>query len=60
MKPFFHVYVLERCIITVYGFGLLSYPGGPNNPRYRFWYDLKNSAFQYDQSMAKYPFDIRF
>ena len=35
-------------------------PGGPNNPRYIFWYDLKNSAFQYDQRMAKYPFDIRF
>jgi len=26
---------------------------------YRFWYDLKNSGFQYDQRMAKYPFDVR-
>ena len=31
-----------------------------NNSRYIIWYDLKNSAFQYDQRMAKYPFDARF
>jgi len=31
-----------------------------NNSWYRFWYDLKNSAFQYDLRMAKYPFDVRF
>jgi len=33
---------------------------GANNLRYRFWYALKNSAFQYDQRMAKYPFDGHF
>jgi len=33
---------------------------GANNSRYRFWYDLENSAFQYNQRMSKYPFDVRF
>jgi len=31
-----------------------------NNSRYRFWYTSKNSTFQYDQRMSKYPFDVRF
>jgi len=30
-----------------------------NNSRYIIWYDLKNSTFQYDQRMAKYPCDVR-
>jgi len=33
---------------------------GANNSRYRIWYELKNSAFQYDQRMVKYPFHVRF
>ena len=29
---------------------------GANNLRYRIWYELKNSAFQYDQCMANICF----